>query len=544
MTTTARPRAARGQDLGSAPHAWAAGLLALGAVVGLLAGTALVAGRAESQRAVELAPARHESLRELVADVGLGADLDGGMRLARMRVDRTEVTYELERSGRLVGRLHLRPKRDAAAGEVTTTSFAVRREVIEPDDRGSQVLVAATTSVAARDDGGFYVTTALSWRELAAWGAGSLVAALAWMALVSAWLARRVPGVVAVDLKSTHLLPAGVQLVVFAYWWLYWPGFGAFAPLMLPQLAFAYLVDGALSLAVRKRLVFGLALVPVVGSTNLFVQFGLSQLYLPLGAILVAVASKALLWREVGGVRRHVFNPSGLGLTVMALVQLSAGIDGGDGAARFGLPPNMTELVLLLVLAAQLRRPVVLVSLVAFVTIDVFHAATRLHYFDPLWPPVFLALTLLATDPATMPETGVGRVLFGALVGLGFMVGALLLDLACGWDFYGKVLVIPLVNLLAPACDRAGARLRQSYRAVFDERHNRAHVFVWVAIVVAGLYDAKPGLFAPLELAREGTPLVARGPGGEVTCARNPIFCRPFSFVREVDAWAAGAQAR
>src|SRR6185369_13971812 len=132
-----------------------------------------------------------------------------------------------------------------------------------------------------------------------------------------------------------------------------------------------------------------------------------------------------------------------------------------------------------------------------------------------MWAPVFLSLTLLATDPATMPRTGPGRAIFGALLGVGFLVAASILVWLVGMDFYGKVVPLTFVNLLVPWCDRAGERMHQAVRRALAPEHNRAHILAWMALVVYSLRgDLKRGAFEPREHEAADTPLIVRDEAG------------------------------
>jgi hypothetical protein len=82
---------------------------------------------------------------------------------------------------------------------------------------------------------------------------------------------------------------------------------------------------------------------------------------------------------------------------------------------------------------------------------------------------VFLSMNLLITDPVTSPRTATGKVLFGALYGVGVMALYLGLraievvptDTEPGLEaaFFDKLIHVPLLNLLVIGLDRVGTRL-------------------------------------------------------------------------------------
>jgi hypothetical protein len=527
----------------------------LGALVALL--VLLFAATALARPRMVIPPGREAKAQALIADVGFGRDLGDGYRFESISLAPTEVVYELWRGDHAVGRLRLVPAEDASSGDVVTKSFALKRRRLEELPRVDALLDAAAQSVVKHDDGDFYVPeeTALPGprgdtrklsvadqiqhpdtlpRVVAAVCAGTafLLGALAIA------LRRLRPSMVAFDFKPTHMIPAGVQALIFLYWGIYWRPLRYYVPYVLLQLAFAYVADAAVSLATRRKLVLGLAPVPIVGSINLFVQFEGRSIFMPLAAIFLAFLSKALLRRKDG---THIFNPSAFGVTVIALLNLAfPALGNGDNAFRFNLPPNMTEVIFLLALLPQSRRPIVLVSIAAVLAMAGYHGVTGFNYFKPLWAPVFLSITLLGTDPATTPKTGAGRVIFGALLGLGFVVAATILDKSGHNDFYGKVIALPFVNPLSPWCDRAGARLPALVQRALAPAQNRFHMLAWIALVAVWIQGGiKRGAFEPKEHETAETPLLARGPDGAVTCAANPMFCTPFTFRDEIRGWRA-----
>jgi len=364
------------------------------------------------------------------------------------------------------------------------------------------------------------------------------------------------------EVKPTHVLPAALQTTIFAYWALYFPDVVRRVPWILGQLLVGYALDAATSLAARRKWTVGFGPVPVVFSLNLFLWPVPGREIVSVAALVVAFGSKAFLRR--GG--RHVMNPSAFGAAVVGASALAwpETVPYVDIAHEFTLPPNMTEVILLLALIPQTRLPIVMVSVGAVAAVECCNALVRTSFLglsstatlDALWPPVFLAMTLLASDPATIPRSTLGRLFaglsFGALV---FWTSAGLV--AAGQsDYFAKVLPLPVMNLLVPTFDRAAAaivawapRLPTGAQRIFGRfgaaRLNALFVAAFVLLVATRLHGRarKAGILDTLErdglLHAHGAPPHAAGPEA---CLAHPPYCRPFSFRSE---WSAlGARAR
>ncbi len=386
--------------------------------------------------------------------------------------------------------------------------------------------------------------------RVAAWPAGFAVAA----ALLGGWAALLVLAIplrprdyrVVVLLKPTHFIPAAVQLVLFVYWALYWAEVREHLAYVAAQLAFAYAFDLLLGLTLRRRWLLSFGPMPVVLSANLFVWYPEGHTWLALVLIALALGSKALLrWGE-GSSRagRHIFNPSAFGIACLGLGWLVAPelLPYFDIAHPLNAPPNMLELIFLLALIPQARVPIVLVSLGALSTMVVATAPGPPIRPGPMWAPVFLVLVLLATDPATIPRTGPGRLLTGVLVGLVIVVLSTTFEALGRSDFYAKVMAIPVANLLVVPCERFGDRLLSRWADLLSPDHNRRHMAAWVGLVLllALVGDRKEGSFEAQHHEEHPTPHIVRRASGSPDCGDNPVFCSAFSFVGEAGLWARG----
>ena len=369
----------------------------------------------------------------------------------------------------------------------------------------------------------------------------ALLAVMGPLAAVRALKLRQKP-MIAGFLKPTHLLPALIQCVIFAYWSLYYRRLAYYLPLVGLELVFAYALDALLALSLKGRWRVTAGPLPVVFSTNLFVLFLPGQVHLTLAAIALALLSKAMITRD----GKHVMNPSAFGIATVGLLTLIwPALGYGDTAREFNLAPNMTELVLLLGLIVQARVPVVLASLGCFFALHAWQMVVGVMIFAPWWAPVALVIVLLVTDPATVPRSPIGKLIYGVVAGLLMEVFAALTTAAFQQDFYAKVMCVPVANALVPQIDALAAKLPdlRPLRWV-QPRYNAAHVALWVALMGGALLaGAKAEEFANTNTRstlhqRNRTPHVVLADDGRPRCKDNPVWCTPFSFVGEVRLWA------
>src|SRR5205823_13504873 len=122
-----------------------------------------------------------------------------------------------------------------------------------------------------------------------------------------------------------------------------------------------------------------------------------------------------------------------------------------------------------------------------------YYSATGIYFFFDSYIPisVFFGMHLLFTDPSTAPRTELGRMIFGALYGLGNVVIYQLLQSAGAPEFYDKLLPVPILNVMIQLIDRvAGSQLLRSFdpsafgRSLVGRRRHLAYIVVW-AIVFA-----------------------------------------------------------
>jgi hypothetical protein len=101
---------------------------------------------------------------------------------------------------------------------------------------------------------------------------------------------------------------------------------------------------------------------------------------------------------------------------------------------------------------------------------------------SPWWPPWLLAITLLAPDPATIPEGSVARFLFGIFVGTSFYMASKVLDYSVGTDYFSKVMPIAVANYMVPAFERAGVWVSARAPRHLYGAESRVYVAAWVSI--------------------------------------------------------------
>lgn len=306
--------------------------------------------------------------------------------------------------------------------------------------------------------------------------------------------------------RAPHLLQIAAHGVVYAYWAWHYPPTAEQLVLVGAQIPFAYLMEMGFGWLRYGRFRLGFSPLPIVGSLNLFLWMVDDLFAVQFAMIALAYASREYLKWPGGG--RHIFNPSAIALALVSATLIVTGSTdlarGEEIAVSLGAGPHCYLAIFAAGLIVQVRFPVVLITLSA-VAVNLalgaaWTAATGTwYYIDTAIPiAVFLGMTLLVTDPATSPRNGAGQILFGAAYGLsvfGLYTG--LAALSGGpWSeditYFDKLLAVPLLNLLAPALYRLGARLTPPGLAgrLSPRRWNAVHVALYVAVFVL----ARPAL--------------------------------------------------
>ncbi len=304
-----------------------------------------------------------------------------------------------------------------------------------------------------------------------------------------------------VALRKNHYLQLFAHCGVFLYWGWYWPEVANHAWLIVAQIVFAYAFDMLLAWSRRDAWRLGFGPFPIILSTNLFLWFRDDWFVLQFLMVAVGFLGKELVTWSRDGRRTHIFNPSGLSLSVFSVVLIIAGKTdltwGQEIALTLRYPEHMYVVIFGLGLMVQYFFSVTLMTLSAAATLYllgvVYSGATGVYFFVDTSIPiaVFLGLHLLVTDPSTSPRTPFGRVLFGSLYGVSVFVLYALLGPIGVPTFYDKLLCVPLLNLSVRALDRFVRALDADmfgldrlWPTVSARQLNHASMAVWTLLFV------------------------------------------------------------
>jgi hypothetical protein len=479
-----------------------------------------------------IGPGHEAQVLALFADAPRG---EAPWRLHAVRIEGDRVFADFaDAQGAVGGSLVLRAR---GLGEAGSASFAFSTERARDDEALTQALADAERSVRAHDGGGFFAD-AVSWGPPADGRSTGRVAAVALLAWALLLLARerfrpRFPAPV-VLFRRTHALPAVLQALLFAYWGLYFPEVWHHLPVLGVLLCFAFAFDVLMAWTLRRPAHVGLAVVPVVLSANLFVWFDGASAWAYFAIVAVALASRAVRRGDT-----HVFNPSAVAVAAYGVLALALprAFPYVDVANAFNLPPNQAEVIFLLALLPHLLLDTTPLSAAAALAMVLAHAALGAAVPSPTWPAWLLSITLLAGDPATMPKSAGGRVLFGLGFGLGVGLTGWALTNLGQMDYFAKVLPLPVMNLLVPRFDAWAARLKLP---ASTGRARWAIAAAWAAGFAVALSGSKPGGFEPESQRMNQTRFLVLREGAP-SCADNPLFCGAFTFRAEFACWRGEA---
>jgi len=178
-------------------------------------------------------------------------------------------------------------------------------------------------------------------------------------------------------------------------------------------------------------------------------------------------------------------------------------------------PPHMYLFIFLIGLPAQYLFGVTTMTMSAVLTTYLFglayYSATGIYFFFDSYIPisVFFGMHLLFTDPSTAPRTELGRMIFGALYGLGNVVIYQLLQSAGAPEFYDKLLPVPILNVMIQLIDRvAQSKVLRWFdpsaigRSLLGRPRNLAYIAVWTIVFMTmnsaqGVGDDHSGQFVP-----------------------------------------------
>jgi hypothetical protein len=311
--------------------------------------------------------------------------------------------------------------------------------------------------------------------------------------------------------KRQHYLQACAQGSFLIYWALWWPPARAFAPFILAQLLFAYAFDILLSWSRRNDYTLGFAPFPVIFSTNLFLWFRPDWFVFQFAMVALGLFAKETIRWTRDGRRAHIFNPSSFPLAVASLLLLATGTTGitwgQEIATTQFFPPHVYLALFLIGLPGQFFFGVTSMTMSAVVTTwlfgRIYFAVTGVYFFYDSYIPiaVFLGMHLLFNDPSTSPRSEAGRIVHGALYGLGTVLFYDLLGKAGLPTFYDKLLPVPLLNMSVKTIDRVVGSIKLAPRLKGYQR-NLAYMSVWAIVFVAlnatqQVGDNHPGQYVP-----------------------------------------------
>ncbi len=296
---------------------------------------------------------------------------------------------------------------------------------------------------------------------------------------------------------KAHWVQGLVQSAILLWWGYHWANVYVEIPLIITQVIFFYALDALLTWSRGRTWRLGFGPLPIVVSTNLLLWFKHDVFFLQYLMLTTGAFAKQFITWERDGRRTHIFNPSAFGQAVFATVLIATGTTneytwGTDIAANFEVP-YMLLVIFVGGLIVQSLFHVTLMTVAAMFALVLFNelytATTGLYYFVNInvAAPIFLGLHLLITDPATSPRTNVGRVIFGGLYGIGYLVLFRLLDLMEVPLFWDKLLPVPILNLCVPMIDsvvRKGflGRFNHAWENGLDrKRMNFIHMSLWTA---------------------------------------------------------------
>jgi len=347
--------------------------------------------------------------------------------------------------------------------------------------------------------------------------AGAAGGLLLWY--VAVWIAaRRRGGSLAVEFVPPirqHYIQACVQSCLYAFWGWFWVDPSGHRPiydqlpLVFAQWVFLYAFDALLAWTRGHAWRLSSGPTPIVLSTNLFIWFRDDWFVWQFAMVAAGLLGKEFLKWEKEGRRTHVFNPSGFGLAATAIVLIATGnvdlTQAKELATTIERPPHIFLFLFCLGLVVQGFFAVTLMTLAAAATmalcVGVYTWSTGVYLFGSTNMPAaaFLGLHLLMTDPSTSPRTHVGRLLFGAGYGLGYIVFFQGLAAIGAPELFAKLFPVPVLNTCVQWLDRlarAGAigRLNQAWQTVLAPRAiNAVHMTVWATFFLAMYFTGQWG---------------------------------------------------
>lgn len=281
------------------------------------------------------------------------------------------------------------------------------------------------------------------------------------------------------NLKPNHYVQLVCHISIYIWWGTKWPQVGLSVPLMIAEVAFAFLFEMALCWTRGVPWRAGFGPIPITLSMNLFLWFKDDWYYWQFPMLALAFLSKEFIQWNRDGIRRHIFNPSAFALATMALfilpMELTYTTWGEEIAVTQATPANMYVVLFALGLIVHFRFPIVVMTMSAVAGCVLFqhlhYQQTGIHIFVDTTVPaaVFLGMNFLFTDPMTSPRSTLGKIIFGfaygSLVVFEYIWLQKLGHPAIGDQpptnvtYFDKLIQVPLLNLSVPLLDFIGRKL-------------------------------------------------------------------------------------
>jgi hypothetical protein len=270
------------------------------------------------------------------------------------------------------------------------------------------------------------------------------------------------------------------QLSIYIYWGFYNEAAIKRIPLILHQVAFGYLFLFILNSWLGKKYKVTFSPAAAILSANLFSWFSPRVYFFHYVLIATALLVKTFITRNVDGVERHIFNPSGfvsnIAAVTICLMQLNyihEYVYATQMGANFLWMPHF-DLVVFLASCLSLWSPnMYLVAIGSIVTMwlgEVLSVAFFNISFTTETPrgSILLGIALLMTDPATSPRSKCGQFFYG--VGYAFSIFGSFIILAYNqWHMYFvKVFLLIPLNFYAYKIDRMGVWVEEKIKFNFN----------------------------------------------------------------------------
>lgn len=269
--------------------------------------------------------------------------------------------------------------------------------------------------------------------------------------------------------RSVHWIQAMVQLSILIELGRFFEGVWQYAPLIVYQVCFAYIVHILLPCVFQRRCELSFAIFPVVFSINIFLWFLPQFYYMQILMIGLAIAGKFFITRKNG---RHIFNPSAVVVSLMfyatipfyakGLLQFPQAVFFLPTVFAYDINSTVMFVHIFIVSCVSLylanRFSITIGGVLTMVGMFFLSSAFMGHPVKEriMNPTAFVGMTLLITDPATSPRNKLGQFFYGVLFALGIWGGRGLSHVFNFPVFYDKFIFTPLLNFFMPLFEKIG----------------------------------------------------------------------------------------